>query len=247
MQESNYKYFSESSSSTSIFFPKNSFRTFISGNSLMSKIHISTVTDSFEKILQDDMIYLDTILSGYNQIVIEESKKLYFNISTLYHELKIKKSKNKLYCYVIYKVFVKYNIQDPQDKIANMMTINKKKVCDALKEIELFLRFQGSSKPVETPINFYQIINKIYNNYDCIDKEKMTNIIEKKYNKYKKELENNHKVQSVLAGIIYFCFIKEYQYFEIFKNKISFRKYLANILNITESTIKIVYSKLEKS
>jgi hypothetical protein len=215
----------------------------------MSKIHISSVTDSFEKILQDDIIYLDTLLSGYNFRVIEETKGLYFDLCKKYHKLKIKKSKHKLYCYSIYTTFLKYNIPEPQEKIVKIFGFSKKKVCDALKEIELFLRFEDSKKQIETrndKVNFIDIIYKIYNNYTFIDTLLMNTRINEILNKHKEELQNNHKFQSVIAGVIYFAFVKEYQFFQVFKNKIYFRKYISNILNVTESTIKIINGKLEK-
>jgi hypothetical protein len=212
----------------------------------MSKIHISSVTDSFEKILQDDIHYLDTVLSGYNSRVVEDTKSLYFELSNKYHNLKIKKSKHKLYCYTIYNTFVKYNILEPQEKIVKIFGFSKKKVCDSLKEIEMFLRFENTKESTNENINFTDTIHKIHNNYTFVDALLMNERVSQILKEHKEVLQNNHKIQSVIAGIIFFAFVKEYSFFQIFKNKIYLRKYISNILNVTESTIKIINGKLEK-
>ena len=59
-------YFSDQhGSSPSYYFPNNSTRTYISGNSKMSKLHLWVSTDSTERILRDDIDLFKTILNNY--------------------------------------------------------------------------------------------------------------------------------------------------------------------------------------
>lgn len=213
-------------------FPKNSFRTFIAGNSRMSKIHTRVSTDSKEKQLQDDFKVLDCILVNFNNIIKEKTKLFYYKISEIYRKNKCKKTKSKVFTYCIFTILKEEGILITNKKLSEILNLDNKKICSAIKDISNFLNTVGYVRQIKKlPINISNVSNKIHIPYI------INSLVEEMY-EILSEIDDfkSHKPLSLLSGILYYV---------CEKNNLGVdKKRLCENIEISETTIYQINKKI---
>ena len=213
-------------------FPKNSFRTFIAGNSKMSKIHTRISTDSKEKQLQDDFKVLDNILDNFNNIIKEKTKLFYYKISGIYSQNKCKKTKTKVFTYCIFTILKEEGIVITSKTLSEILKLDSKKIYSGIKDVSNFLNIVGYRRETKKiPLNIVNIVNKI--NIPFI----YNSLVEEMY-EILSEIDDFkcHKPLSLLSAILFY--ICEENNLGIDKKK------LCENIEISETTIYQINKKI---
>lgn len=191
------------------FYPKNSLRTFISGNSRLSKIHFYSSTNSVEKQLK---LEIEELKLKIISLSCEEQQKILLSYKTffdLYRKHNKKKNKNKLFIYTIYNVMKNTKILVTHKKIAELFNCDKKDICKAIKDVDIFLEhtlYDTKNGDTNGGINGGTNGNKDIN--ELLEKLNIDLKFSKEINElYLKLLDDNefkkHKYNSILAGIMF--------------------------------------------
>jgi hypothetical protein len=218
------------SSNTDSYFPKNSLRTFISGNSRMSKFHLSITTDTYEKQMKADFQMIDSYLFEYNESVRDKAKKLYYDISAIYKKYNQKKTKYKIMAFIFFKILSKINCMVKHQTIADILKISNKQACLGIKEIDIFLNCK--KEYIDSISDTKQSI------YLLLDKMELPYVFYDKINSIYEDIKDDddfisHRKDTVLCGIISYL-----------NEKTLYKKYISNKINISQTTIYQICIKI---
>lgn len=198
-------YYSEQHSKIDPFYPKNSLRTYIQGNSNLSKLHLWTTTNNTELNLKKDLEEVKKNLERYP--IDKESCDFiiycYRDISNIYEKLKKKKNKDKIFIYCVFFMLKIYNKNPSHKVISSLLNKDTKKICKSIKEVSEFLNNTEFYDKYENKLNkemsisYYIISMKL--SFDYMDS--IQDML--------KELKNDpvfspHNDISLLASIFYY-------------------------------------------
>jgi transcription initiation factor TFIIIB Brf1 subunit/transcription initiation factor TFIIB len=212
-------------------FPKNSLGTLISGNSRLARLNMWVSVDSFEKQLKEEIDFLVKTLDTLDSHTINCVVLMYKRISELYHDNNIKKSKIKVYSYVIFHTLKRIQMVSHQT-VSNLLSIDSKLVCKALKNVDQFvIKHQKCEQKV-----FFHVYSLDNFNIDETIKEKINEM----YSSIKDDTRfDKHKPNSLLAGIVFFFSLK-------YKIELD-RQHISFIAGVSETTVFQVYKKILES
>lgn len=213
---------------TDALFPNAGLRTYISGNSRLSKLNLWLSGNDKEKIIKDETEEFARRLENLPFGIKNFCFTLYKKLSELYKEQKKKKTKIKLYSYILYLAYKNSGEMVSHQFIAQVLDTNIKTVCKAIKEIDSFIHQNGFQIQFNEDISIEFYIKKLNLPLERIPQ------IENIYILIKNHIDFvQHRPNSVLGGILSFLF-PELERYDI-----------SQILNISETTIYQIYKKLD--
>lgn len=212
-------YYSEQHGYSDPVFPKNSMRTFISGNSALSKRHLWMTTDQKEYQLKCDINALRQLLYGVNECIIATAVYVYRKVFDLYASKRCKKNKTKLFIYCTYTSLKEHRTLVSHNDVAKILNFNTKKVCSAIKDVHEFTkgaRIQEPGSEQTAGIDVRRVIIDM-----CLPMEYVDPVSDMFFLLVSRAEFASHKHNSLLAGVLCYYLVDKHKISEHLKTSVT--------------------------